>query len=397
MSVIAPPRPSQHSPDDLDALIKEARERARRRRRAVGAVLAALALIGAVGVYAGLALTRDTARAARPLPGGFRLVPARGPVSHARLTYFPKLTRVVDLARGTQHRSSFTEEVWFDPKGGLSRLVIRSQGRILTDLVHKACDHGFCIAPDPWSLGQQGYRWPFDPKHFTQVGTGSFHGRGVIWVEPLRNGHRLKRDFERVGFDAKTHVPFVEEYFVRRSAGLYDGWSVADVNQLPAKSVSFAVSPGGALRTDHDIRTFRARGLAAAGHTLGFRPWWLGKAFLGHRLRLTDVGTYALRGNTGHRIRPAPFVRFDYGAFTVEEYGAKRPSWFQSGPEPGRALIDSLRSLPGLAFPGFGTQPRGRIALVRHGRLVIVWVRSRRVALDRATALAVARTLRPLR
>jgi hypothetical protein len=74
-----------------------------------------------------------------------------------------------------------------------------------------------------------------------------------------------------------------------------------------------------------------------------------------------------------------PFVRFDYGAFRIDEFGAKRPLWLTHTPRAGTVLassgLDLLFGRDGLALQVLGSQGGN---------------------LDAGAALALAKALRPV-
>src|SRR5262249_1867223 len=53
---------------------------------------------------------------------------------------------------------------------------------------------------------------------------------------------------------------------------------------------------------------------------------------------------------TGQMLRPARFARFDYGNFTVKEFGQDRPWWSEQDPAPNTLVLTS--SMVSLARDG---------------------------------------------
>ena len=150
------------------------------------------------------------------------------------------------------------------------------------------------------------------------------------------------------------------------------------VPDLEAKGFSFVVPESGASYNPPSPDTsVRGKGLAAARKVLGHRPLWLGRTFDGHKLTAVVVGTEAERYQDRPRFNPAPFARFDYGNFSVQEFAEKR-TYGQEGPPEGAAVLDS------------------RLMLVRNGLLIVVQPSGPKFRLDRARALAVAKALRPV-
>ena len=102
---------------------------------------------------------------------------------------------------------------------------------------------------------------------------------------------------------------------------------------------------------------------------------WLGTTFAGKHLRKVESGTDSLTTEKGQLLSRVPFVRFDYGPFTLEEYGvSRRPFWFLSGPAAGTALLEE----------------RGSMTLVRNGVLVLVTPTNRHVQARRSAGAGAA-------
>ncbi len=294
----------------------------------------------------------------------------------------------IDLTTAEEHPVVTTQEIWWDPKAGLVRDVDRVGGWITSDYVRNPCwiSHGapgrsqnFCIPPPPYFLKKSGFRWPLDSGAVVQTGRGTYHGHGVIWVVGLVNGRRPRDDFQRVGLDVRTHQPVVMQEVGR--GRVINGYEVSSMDELPAKDVAFTVPKGGAPRnTPSESRSDEARGLDAARGALGTTPLWLGRSFRGSRLHRVAVGTEGALTEAGRLVEPARFVRFGYGSFTIEEYGSHRPFWLLEGPEPGVVLLNA----------------GGPMSLSRDGLLVVASPRGASFRMDKATALALAKALRPL-
>lgn len=346
MTVIAaPPRPPQPDPE---ALIEEARRRARR-RRLISAAVVLLALAIGGGTYGIVELTGGPSTAGQAVPPGFTLVKARGPVSHALLEIRgPTPSLSIDLATGRARKVNVTREVWWDPKGGLARVIERVDGRIAADSAAQACTPptGFCIPPPPFDLGNMGYRWPLDPRRVVQTGTGTFRGHSVVWVQGLVNGRRQARDFDRVGLDARTHRPLVYRSFARNRLSYQQ--VITFRRDLPASRVSFVVQKGGAPvhsfpPVPPQSTKIQAVGLAAAHDALGTTPVWLGPSFRGHRLRRAEVGTIGIETNTGRTLSPVNFVRLNYGVVSMQEFGREHPVWYLQGRSRERSSCTAAR------------------------------------------------------
>jgi hypothetical protein len=388
MGVIAPPSP-QPLPDELEALIEEARRRARRRRLAY--LSAAVLTIGAgAGIAAIVFFTGGSSRS-RAVPRGYHLVQARGPVAHARIErQLPHDPKVIDLASGRERPVVVTLEVWWDRRSGLERVVGSNDGRAQFDVVGQTCQpvaggttSRFCLPPAPFVLRRQGFALPVDSTRARVAGRGRVGGHDVVWVEDLvvsQPNAPGKPSGDRVALDAVTHEPVARRTTAR-------GQIIADerytlLPDLPASRVSFAVPEGGAAwgsfpPSPEPVTHVDARGRGAAIDALGSRPLWLGRKFGGRRLRSVEVGTVGVKTPTGAMLRLAKFVRLDYGTVTLQEFGKQRPFYYEQGPEPG-TLVFTLGS---------------NIVLSRDGLLVMAQL-SRSV--DGAGALALARGLRRL-
>jgi hypothetical protein len=375
MTVVAPPKPPQQ---DLEALIEEARRRARR-RRLISAATAVLALTVGGGIYGIVELTTGGSTG-QAVPPGFSLVKAGGPVSHALLEIRgPTPSLSIDLATGRARNVKVTQEVWWDPKGGLERVVERVEGRTAFDSANRACTPptGFCIPPPPFDLEKRGLHWPLDPRLIRKAERGTFRSRAVIWVRILAKVSRQTGTFERVGFDARTHQPVVYRSFGRGRL-LYQQ-VITFKKDLPASRVSFLV-----LKDGVPVHSFppvppqstkiEAIGLAAAQDALGTTALWFGPSFRGHRIRRVEVGTIGNETNSGRALAPVKFVRLNYGGvFSIQEFGRERPVWYLQGPEPGTVLLYSTA------------------ALSRNGLLVLI-----SGARSRTQALSLARALEPI-
>jgi hypothetical protein len=383
MSVLAPPKPPVH--EDPEALIEEARRRARRRRLAF--VAAGVVGLAIVGMVLAIVFSRMNGTGAA-VPEGFHLVRARGPVQHALVELSPSRRESIDLATGKARPATSTWEVWWDRASGLDRVVARVDGRVQADLVGQACPgKRFCIPPPPFGYRQGGIKWPLSPKGATIVGSGTFRGHQVIWIEP-RVAAGGSNVVERYGLDARTHEVLVYRESVGRRLFIEQVYTW--LKELPASSVRFVVPKGGAPELSFppspDPSTqSRPSSLSAASRVLGRTPLWLGASFRGHKLRGVEVGTEGMftRGYSGTVLRKAPFVTFDYGNLALQEFGSTRPFWYEQGPRPGQIAYD------------------GRVVLARDGLLVLATpkgvVTPKELGPDsRALALAVARFLRPV-
>jgi hypothetical protein len=384
--VIAPAQPQQPLPDELEALIEEARRRARRRRLAYLSA-GILVLTAGAGIAAGVFLVAGSSRSTAG-PRGYHLVQARGPVSHALIErHLTNRPTVIDLASGRERPAVVSLEVWWDRRSGLERVVARNDGRAQFDVVGQSCQPAaagpsgrFCVPPTPFELRQQGFILPVDNRARV-VSRGRVGGHGVVWLEGLvlnQPNAPGEPSGDRVALDAVTHEP-VEHRQSGRGRILSDERFTV-LPDLPASRVSFAVPEGGAtwgsFPPDSEALTrVDAKGLSAARDALGSPPLWLGREFGGRRLRSVEVGTVGVKARTGAMLRPARFVRFDYGIVSIQEFGRQRPYYYEQGPKPGTLVIER------------GSGP----VLQRDGLLVMVQSTQ---GVDGRGALTIARALR---
>ena len=362
-----------------------------RRRLIYTGVAVGVLLVGTI-VAASIALTRAGAGDAAAAPKGFHLVNAQGPVAHATVTEYPSLLRstVVDIATGQERPAPLVLEVWWDPTSGFDRVVGRIDGRVEFDTVGQTCQRTsapparFCFPPTPFDLRNMHYRLPADPKYVRVVGRGSFRGHEVIWLEGLVNGHRSlpSKGFDRVALDVVTHRPVAKQNFARGRLFYAERYSV--LGDLPGRSVSFVVPNGGVPQRSFppfpNSPEHAAKGdLRKARVALGQVPLWLGPRFGGHPLRAVEIGTQDAVAPNGHVLDRAKFVRFDYGAVRLQEYGRARPFGFRNGPRLGRIALT-----------------RSSAMLTRDALLVITEPFGRPKPIDHATALRLAKALRPV-
>ena len=332
----------QPSQDELEALIEEARQRARRRRLAyVGGGLAVALAVGVALVL--VVLLRGGSGTA--VPKGFVLVHARGPVQHARLEDLNAYVKTVALADGSVKPTRVTREVWWNQSTGLYRTVYRYDGVVIGDLVQDGCltpNRRICMPPAPFDLQLMGRGWPPKKNYARRVGTGTFRGRPVVWVEGLvspENGtHPLSGD--QVGYDPVTHRPLVLRQIERTGSGrqrIFSTTAVTLLPVLPGKHVTFTVPEGGAPRNaDLKVAGFRKVSLDEAANVLGRTPLWLGRSYQGHHLRFIQSGREGSANGKNRGAGMAPVVRLDYGPLRLEEFGVERPLWFTSGLPSGK-------------------------------------------------------------
>lgn len=379
MVVTAPPGSPQHA--DAEALVEEARRRAHRRRLAY-AVAALLALVIGAGAWIGLTLTSGDSTDTTAAPPGFGLVKARGPVEH-QMIETQTLARpvTIDLATNRQRPTRTTSELWFDPDSGLARVVVRLDGRTQSDQV-VSCDktrYGSCVPGYSFATNS-----PLDSRGYVRdPGTYRFHGREVIWA-----GKPLKRGFgptpgsgERVGIDVQSHQPIAYRYLEDGEVAS-ESWVTGRLKDVPTSRFAFAVPDGGI--EDGFPKLSSATQFAVSPETtllqtrtrraLRRTPLWLGRMFADQPLQSIAVGVEVLKGKSGVRLSAAPFVRYDYGGLSLQEFGTRHPSWYREGPPPGHVVLErGLEYVPG----GQANTPKlalrvQRAALSRNGLLVLV-------------------------
>jgi|1186.fasta_scaffold18516_2 hypothetical protein len=386
----APPEPSH---DELEALIEEARRRARRRRLLIGGgILGTLLLAGlATGLVLGLRGGSSTA-----VPRGYHVVQAKGTVDHVLVDERrgPE-PRLVDIGDGSAHVAHVQQEVWWDAKSGLVRVVGRVGGRIQYDVVGQRCQTAagskpfrFCDGPDPFFLARKGFRLPVRAKHSRLAGRGVVRGHHVVWVESLSpTGYSSLRPVptgDQVALDVRTHEPIAHrEVFRLRGHRFFSQEFYSRLPDLPASRVRFVVPDGGAVERGYPpagqgVFNTDQRPLGETHDVVGRPPLWLGPSFQGHRLRSVKVGSVGQSPEHGPRVDTVPFVLLDYGIVRLREFG-RGPFWLRQGPPPGKLLF---------GYSGVDVNYGGLLISVESSRLG--------GAPARANALRIARGLRPV-
>lgn len=385
MTVVEAPPPQQPSPDELEALIEEARRRTRRRRLFIGGAVVGALFVAGLLVGLVLALRGATGTA---VPRGFHVVRARGPVQHLQLEDLLRPATTIDLTTGAGGKARTTQELWWNEGSGFARIVYRQDGRVLGGWVNQECQGAgasrLCTPPWPYSPYQQLRRSePLQAGAFRHAGTGTFRGHRVVWIENLYRppGRKPSLGGDQVAYDTVTHRPVALRSIARdgRFKGrTFSYFALKLLPSLPPNDVSFVVPDGGAGRNSPNaLIGITGRGLAAARTALGTTPLWLGRSFRGKRLRSVTAGRDGMASLKGKMLRPARFARFDYGSFTIKEFGQDRPWWYQQDPAPGTLVLNPMP------------------ALARDGVLVTVTPTGPKPSLDRKTALALSRALRP--
>ena len=239
---------------------------------------------------------------------------------------------------------------------------------------------GRLCVPLPYDFAAKGFRLPLDPRYAHEVGRGMFRGRQIDpGTEALVNGRPPKSQSELVGFDARTHEPFVHRRLAR--GHVYAQELITSRPHLPARDVSFAVPEGGAPQrafppVPQVFTQPHGSGLRAIRKALGQSSFWLGPSFQGHPLRSAHIGTYGITLATGRKAQPVRFARFDYGIVSVQVFDG-HPFWWTEGPSSGQMVLE------------------GRGLLDRDGHFIVIEGRPDYL-IDRGHGLAVERALRPI-
>jgi hypothetical protein len=381
-----------------EAVIEEARRRAKRRRLAL-AGLAAFLVVGG-GIWAGLALTDGSGAPAVTPPPGYHLVQARGPVEHFLAeTRSLRPSLVVDVATGEAHPVRMTVETWVDPRSGLLRMVRRGDGRVQSDDVQP------CRSPCTPTLAAT--YWPVDTAQFTrEPGTGTFHGRPVIWLA-RRHRDDVYPD-ARIGLDPVTHEPVVSRSLFQGKV-ISESWILERKPDIAADHFAFAVPDRGfgQIVKISPTADFSANGsnpfALRARKALGRKPLWLGERFRRHRLQSVLIGTTTLDAAGGARLHPADWVIYDYGIVRLQEFGAKRSTGYEQGPRPGSVVVERSVAVAATASSSGAQSEKFEAleptaSLTRDGVLVLFSppLLPPRVHIDRASAIELAKALRPV-
>jgi len=396
--------PDTFAPPALEpeALIEEARRRARLRRLAYA--LAAL-LLGAA-IWAGFALTGGGPTPTIVAPPGFHLVKARGDVEHQVIETRTLLQpSTIDLATGRQRPTKTTEEVWFDSRSGLARVVTRLDSRIQWDQVVPCNDtrYGSCVPGYSFAT-----KSPLDSRDYVrEPGTYRFHGRDVIWAGKRYDGFPPAPGVgERVGIDIHTHQPVAYRSFEEGSP-VSASWVTARLKDIPGGHYWFVVPDGGvgggypqsssqnefAVSPEATLLSTRTR------RVLGRNPLWLGRMYAGQPLQMITIGSEVLEARNGARLSRTPFVSYNYGRFSVQEFGAAHPNWYRRAPRAGTAVVERFGGFmrDDRTFTIKPTVSEWRAALSRNGLLAVVQsLGPEPLALTRARVVRLAHALRPV-
>jgi len=382
----------------LAALIAEARRRGRRRNLAL-ASLGLLALLLGAAIWASLELTGGGGGgAAVHAPPGFHVVQSQGPVARRVLeTWNPAQSQPVsvDLATGTERPVRTTSEIWYDARADVARFVTRADGRVQNDSA--AVCPGGCRMGFPF----ESY-WPLDTSRYTrEPGTGTFHGRPVIWIAPrLPGGFAAPPGVgERIGLDPRTHEPVADRMYSDEGKIMSETLVLERKPDIAAGEYAFVVPnanrrPLGFKLGKQPTTELSARGTdpyaLRARSALGQRPLWLGERFGGNRLQAVTIGS-TFDPPTGIRPKAVRYVFYDYGNVAISEFNARELYGAGGGPLPGRMTLQGPIPAHGLGRGVVGPQ------LIRDGVFVLAFKSQHgNYVLNRAGALRVAHALRPV-
>jgi hypothetical protein len=198
---------------------------------------------------------------------------------------------------------------------------------------------------------------------------------------------------ERIGLDPRTHEPVADRMY-------YEGKISSEALVLERKpdiaagKYSFVV-PDPRPRVEDPTPELSARGsnpyALRARRALGRRPLWLGQGFDGNRLRAVTIGS-TFTPPTRISTKAVTYVFYDYGNVAISEFNARELYGAGGGPLPGRMTLempDTLMGPTSATSVGLELSRDGVFVLAsksQHGNYV----------LDRAGALRIARTLRPV-
>jgi hypothetical protein len=300
----------------------------------------------------------------------------------------------VDLATGAERPVRTTSAIWYDGRGNLSRVVTQVDGQVQHDDAF-ACSRS---APRPCVQGAFAFKnyWPLDTSRYTRrPGSGTFHGRSVIWIAPRQpGGFPAPPGFgERIGLDPRTHEPVADR--------VYDNGKISSEvlvlerkPDIAAGKYSFVVPNPTTTRVPVVNPSPELSAKSSNPHAvqarlaLGRGPLWLGQRFEGNPLQAVRIGAVV----TGINPKPTPSVFYDYGNVVISEFDARDLQGALGAPLPGHMTLvepDTVTGPSSARSVGVQLSREGVFVLVNkseHGNYV----------LDRAAALRVARALRPV-
>lgn len=265
--------------------------------RAVAAIVAV-----AVGIFA-LVLASPWDRGSGKgfvLERALAAITDRGPVLHAvfvspggaEYTRDPVPNVRLNLKTGASRLIEDREEVWYDRERNLIRFLTRRDGHLLTDYVEKgAVGEG----ADPFSQYADGgyYRDALAEGRARVVGSGSWHGHAVYWLE-LRPPASERPDSPsfpfQYGIDHDTYRLLVVREVNAQGGPTGRETGVLLLEYVPRSEGQFEskqTDEGGFAFNPPDVIT-----LAKARKALGVRAAWTGPSLDGlplQRITLTEV------------------------------------------------------------------------------------------------------------
>jgi hypothetical protein len=313
------------------------------------------------------------------------------PIRHALFRYVERGGRgqpavQVNLSTSRSLALEPTNEIWFDPRSHLYRLVIRIGGEVSFDGVGQSCLGTSHACPLPTPFAEADIYQQRDKRHqLRTLGSGVVDGHPVDWVATVYHGKANVH--EHAALDKRTRelraVRTLDDqrFFPQENVDLLD--------RVTRQSVQFPVPKGGASwdvfpPIPSPFTRLPERGSAAARRALGQAPLWLGRLFSGYHFDSVAAGAEGVKGpQSGVTLDSAPVVDVRYtsphGTLTLDELDA--------------AAGERLWRHEGLAVPPSGYLDfYDRTGTTRRDGLVV-----RLTTRNLPTAVAAARGLRPLR
>jgi hypothetical protein len=200
----------------------------------------------------------------------------RGPVLHAVIESDSPNAKVVDLSTGATRPLQQRLEYWFDADRGVLRAATRINGRVLDDEVFPRSRLTVGAPPlDPALTGfVSAYRDALRSGQAHEGGRGTFEGRRVIWL-----GFDYRLFGERVGVDEHTYRPVVIEPLNPNGTPAHEIWRVLAIDTRRHRRIDFTSTQPFKRSATLRAANFRIVAPSRVPSLLGWRPWWLGKAF----------------------------------------------------------------------------------------------------------------------
>lgn len=320
------------------------------------------------------------------------------PVLHAVVETQSSQASVVDLSTGRSRPATTQEEVWYDAARDVSHVVVRRDGRELSDVLdlgskgivtangrgytcawiashpiqaaraRVSCEAGASTTPrhaavDPaLAAFVRGYRVALANGSARRLGDATIGGRAVAW---LRIGSESGGTAERVAVDAVTYVPVAVQPLDVNGEPSGTQWRVTTIESLGAGQGDFELRPqqSGQTPSTGEVTASNPIDTNQIASALGRPALWLGTSFAGLALSRADRETLTSSYTPGSTIPPEVGVgiRLDYGEPT--QRGAGRYLKVQESPQPQMAY-----GFPeGRTFYQLPAPPDGQLALVDLG------------------------------